>query len=90
MNNAEKEKLNKEVQAIYNVLMEFDKKAAEPVFKDVIAHPYTGRRVILWIGIPLVITCIFYLIYLFCHDPLLKIAILATQLIGYIGFMIIA
>ncbi|MCI5130897.1 MAG: hypothetical protein D3904_05095 [Candidatus Electrothrix sp. EH2] len=90
MNNAEKEKLNKEAEAIYKLLMASEKEAAEPVFKDIIVHPQTGRLAIRWIGIPLVLTIPMFISYLICHHVALKVIISLLLLISSIGFLFIS
>ncbi|MCI5219156.1 MAG: hypothetical protein D3914_08195 [Candidatus Electrothrix sp. LOE2] len=86
------DKLNEEVQEIYKFFMEFDKKTATPILevKDVIHHPSTGKLAGCYVGIPLAITVVMYLLYLIFGCPVLKLLTLLAQLASYAGFIAIA
>lgn len=86
------DKLNEEVQEIYKIFMEFDKKTAAPILevKDVIHHPSTGKLAGCYVGIPLATAGVMYLFYLYSGNPILKLVMLSMLLIGYVGFIVIA
>jgi len=84
------EKLNEDVQELYKLFMEFDKKAATPAFENVIHHPLTGKLALRYIGIPLATTGVMYLIYLIFDSPVLKLLTLLPLLVSYAGFIAIA
>lgn len=86
------DKLNEEVQEVYKLFMEYDKKIATPAFEveDVIHHPLTSKLAFRYIGIPLATTGAMYLIYLFSGSPVLNLLTLLALLVSYAGFIAIA